>query len=240
MSIFKIVELMKKIIIIIIYITICFSCTNRTSHNANNLKSINDTCYFNMFLAQLSTSNSHNFIDDSCKLNMFIPRIVVDTVLEEGNVLYSNIKIYNSDKLVYSDYGMYLYTSNEFNFIQINDTISYIILQIFDPISAKNSLVLFLTNYLTKNQFLVYGDTILDVDNDGILEIVGQEYSEAACLNCDSCYYSPFTVYKFDNTFSYSDTLSKILTLQKYNVFLDKNIVNDTILECHEIDYNAF
>lgn len=59
-----------------------------------------------------------------------------------------------------------------------------------------------------------------DIDGDGILEIGGINMLEAACVECDSVYYSPYYVYKLSETLTFDSISSKKLTQNTFGVFL--------------------
>ena len=79
---------------------------------------------------------------------------------------------------------------------------------------------------------------IKDIDNDSILEIIGQEFVEAACFQCDSSFYCPVHVYKLALYCTRDEVLSKELTTLEYGCYLGEKY-KDTILPTKVINYNG-
>ena len=164
--------------------------------------------------------------------------VVADTIHEIGEtspkfvnlqILYDNHIIFSDSNSVYEDTIQY---------ISYHDSVHYALFNLFDPISSKTLCVLKWTN--TKNVILnrVVGQLICDIDSDGITEIVGQEYTDAICVDCDSCYYSPICVWKLQEECLFDNSLTKELTSLKFGCFLGIEPI-DTILTCTSLEYNS-
>ena len=133
---------------------------------------------------------------------------VGDTIYEAGEtspqivnlrILYNNHIIFSDSDLVY-EAGI--------QYVSYYDSVHYALFNFFDPISAKTLCVLRWTNIQNVILDKVTGQLICDIDNDGITEIIGQEYTDAVCTDCDSCYYSPVYVWKLQEKCTINETLT--------------------------------
>lgn len=165
--------------------------------------------------------------------------MVADTIYEPGieNPLLTNIKLYYKDSLIYQNLES-LYECGSVQYIPYNDSVLYILINEFDPISAKTLNVLRYSASGKVIAMVVYCQMIKDIDNDSILEIIGQEFVEAACFQCDSSFYSPIHVYKLGIYCTEDNILSKELTILKYGCYLGDKY-KDTILPIRTIYYNG-
>lgn len=165
--------------------------------------------------------------------------MVADTIYEPGieNPLLTNIKLYYKDSLIYQNLES-LYECGSVQYIPYNDSVLYILINEFDPISAKTLNVLRYSASGKVIAMVVYCQMIKDIDNDSILEIIGQEFVEAACFQCDSSFYSPVLVYKLALYCTRDEVLSKELTTLEYGCYLGEKC-KDTILPTKVINYNG-
>lgn len=165
--------------------------------------------------------------------------MVADTIYEPGieNPLLTNIKLYYKDSLIYQNLES-LYERGSVQYIPYNDSVLYILINEFDPISAKTLNVLRYSASGKVITMVVYCQMIKDIDNDSILEIIGQEFAEAACFQCDSSFYSPVHVYKLALYCTRDEVLSKELTTLEYGCYLGEKC-KDTILPTKVINYNG-
>ena len=213
------------------FFTLFCGCINKKTFH-NGFAENRDTLRSQPFKILSSMSDTINTVSEN---KIFV--LLSDSIYEADEMFFTKMKVYQDNNIIWSDTDVYLYTNTTSKTIYVNDSISYIITKIFDPISARNTLILQFTMDICTYQILVYGDTILDIDNDGTIDIIGHEYTDAVCMDCDSCYYSPFEVYCLGNNLRYNDTLSQILTKLKYNFVLDVP-VKDTISLCNNVFYN--
>lgn len=165
--------------------------------------------------------------------------IVADTIYEPGieDPLLMNIKLYYKGSLIYQN-SESLYECGGVQNIPYNDSVIYILVNEFDPISTKTLNVLRCSTSGHVSTMLVYCQVLKDIDGDSILEILGQELVEAACLHCDSSFYSPIHVYKLGLYCTEDEVLSKELTTLKYGCYLGEEC-KDTILPIKTINYNG-
>ena len=165
--------------------------------------------------------------------------VVADTIYEPGieNPILINIKLYYKDSLIHHN-SESLYECGSVQNIPYNDSVAYVLINEFDPISSKTLNV---WRCSTKEKVLsqvVDGQVIKDIDDDGVLEIIGQEIVEAACIQCDSSFYSPIHVYKLGIYCTEDNGLSEELTILKYGCYLGDKY-KDTILPIKPIYYNS-
>ncbi len=168
-----------------------------------------------------------------------VVNIIADTIYEPGieEPLLKNFRLYYNDSLIYRD-TINLYESESLQRISYNDSVLYILINAFDPVTSKTLHVLRCDTAERVIETVVYGSIIKDVDGDSIFEIIGQELVEAACFHCDSSYYSPILVYKLGLYCIYDEKLSEELTIQKYGCYLGKECF-DTILSTEDFEYNG-
>jgi len=161
-----------------------------------------------------------------------------DTFYEEGfdTPLITNVKLFYEDSLIFYDSISFYETSLQN--LSYKDTIAYILLRMFDPISAKNLVVLRYVENKDVSAMKIEGQLIKDIDNDGIVEIVGKEYSKAICLQCDSNYYVPIIVHKLEEECSFNEELTKKITSLKYGTYLGNKSL-DTILISKTINFHG-
>lgn len=165
--------------------------------------------------------------------------MVADTIYEPGIEipLLININLYYKDSLIYHD-SESLYECGSVQNIPYNDSISYILINEFNPISSKTLNVWRCSTKEKVLTLVVDGQVIKDIDDDGILEIIGQDIVEAACIQCDSSFYSPIHVYKLGIYCTEDYNLSKELTILEYGCYLGDKY-KDTILPIKTIYYNG-
>ena len=145
--------------------------------------------------------------------------------------------MFYKDLLIYQNLES-LYECGSVQYIPYNDSVLYILINEFDPISAKTLNVLRYSASGKVIAMVVYCQMIKDIDNDSILEIIGQEFVEAACFQCDSSFYSPVHVYKLALYCTRDEVLSKELTTLEYGCYLGGKC-KDTILPTKVINYNG-
>lgn len=165
--------------------------------------------------------------------------VVADTIYEPGikDSLLINVNLYYKDSLIYQNLES-LYEYGSVQNIPYNDSVLYILINEFDPISAKTLNVLRCNDSGIVIARKAYCQMIKDIDDDSILEIIGQEFVDAACLHCDSSFYSPIHVYKIGTYCTKDNILSKELTILKYGCYLGEDC-KDTILPIKTIYYNG-
>ena len=165
--------------------------------------------------------------------------ITADTIYEDEMPLLTNIRLMYGNTLVFYDSITFFETNNE-QIIPCNDTVLYFLINEFDPVSMKSLHVIRVSNYKVSKKD-IYGQLIQDIDQDGILEIIGQELSEVACLDCDSAEYatySPVLVHKLDEYCILDEALTKELTILKYGCYLGEQCI-DTFLPTKPVIYNG-
>ena len=163
----------------------------------------------------------------------------LDTIYEGETPLLTNLSLSYGNMSIFDDSVTY-YETNSGQVIRYNDTILYLFINEFDPISMKSLHVVRVSNYKASEK-VIYGQLIKDIDQDGILEIIGQELSEVACLDCDSAEYatySPVLVHKLDEYCILDEVLTKELTILKYGCYLGEQCI-DTFLPTKPIIYNG-
>lgn len=165
--------------------------------------------------------------------------MVADTIYEPDfdNPMLINIYLYYKDSLIYHD-SESLYECGSVQNIPYNDSVSYVLLNQFDPISSKTLNVWRCSAKEKVLAMVVDGQMIKDIDDDGILEIIGQSIVDAACIQCDSSFYSPIHVYKLGRYCTEDNILSKELTILEYGCYLGDKC-KDTILPIKTIYYNG-
>ena len=212
------------------------NCSNRkvkkSDSNINN--SAEKTIYNNSTVIR-NLEDSLLYIDSEQKKTKQFD-INGDTIYESGLdsiPLIHNITISFEDNIIFYDSTLYFY-ANDIKHLTYND-VNYFLLDILDPI-AENTL--FVIRY-KKNEYIsidrLCGQYIIDIDNDSIVEIIGQEYTDAVCVDCDSCYYSPILVYKLMNKCTLDSIMSESFNIMKYGCFLGL-VPKDTIIVCKNMD----
>ena len=163
---------------------------------------------------------------------------VGDTIYETGETSTQivNLRIWYNNHIIFSDSDLVYETGIQY--VSYYDSVHYALFNFFDPISAKTLCVLRWTNKQNVILDKVIGQLICDIDNDGITEIIGQEYTDAVCIDCDSCYYSPVYVWKLQEKCTINELLTKELTSLKFGCYLGL-LSLDTILQCRPIKYNS-
>ena len=194
--------------------------------------------YFILLFIAIGCLGCLNQKSQQTKNMMSCLSISCDTIYEPGydHPLLKNLKILYNDSLVYQD-NFTLFESGNEQKILFNDSIIYILIKDSDPITAKTLHVLRCTNKKVVSPIVTEGLMVRDIDDDCLIEIVGQEFLEAVCIQCDSDYYSPIHVYKLGIYCTYDENLSRELTTIKYGCYLGKEC-KDTILLANTIQYN--
>lgn len=165
--------------------------------------------------------------------------ITADTIYEDEMPLLTDIRLMYGNTLVFYDSITFFETNSE-QIIPYTDTVLYFLINEFDPVSMKSLHVIRLSNYKVSKK-VIYGQLIQDIDQDGILEIIGQEMSEVACIKCDSAAYvtySPILVQKLGTYCIFDEALSKELTTLEYGCYLGVQCI-DTFIPAKPIIYNG-
>lgn len=167
--------------------------------------------------------------------NYSVSTIEADTLYEtESMQLLHNIGIKDSIGNVLFYDTTYFYTKNGLiSQIFYNDTIYYLLLELFDPIDSPQLMVLTYNKTRCIDTTIIAMDTICDINMDGIFEIISRGSVEVPCVDCDSCYYNPIYVYDCIDFFRFDSLLSQNLTEQYYGCFLGFT-AQDTTLFCNQ------
>lgn len=163
--------------------------------------------------------------------------LVADTLSEGDMKLWHNLEIVSPDDRILFQDTTHLFIPDSYIPIFVNDSprAEYILLKTFDPISNRDNLLLHHKDVNIVSEGFVLVDTIVDVDQDGIKEIIGRELIETPCADCDSCYYNPYEVYKLAEQLTRDNELERKLTQLIYGTYLgDKQ--QYTILPCKQMD----
>ena len=158
--------------------------------------------------------------------------VKADTMYEGGTPLLANIRILYGNTLVFNDSRAFYETNSE-QVIPYKDSVLYVLIKEFDPISMKSLHVLRYAGKKEVSEMVILGEQIEDIDQDGIIEVIGQELSEAACIDCDSAAYvtySPILVHKLGLYCVFDESLSKELTTLKYGCYLGEQHVDTFLL----------
>jgi len=145
----------------------------------------------------------------------------------------TNIIVYLGNLVLYkeSDKNLFHISRSNTKIIQLNTKdVAYILLTQVDVPATDKWLILKVDNKQVIDTYIVIKQIFKDMDNDGFFEIGGREFTDAACIDCDSIYYSPFKIFKLNQTFEFDSVLSKELTIRLYGTFLGFDY-NDTILK---------
>lgn len=177
--------------------------------------------------------------------------LIADTAHEVyDDILIHNIEIVSPiNKVLWSDTGYY-YIDDEYhtNIPGICKTISttegkpadYIFITLHE--NSFQNYDTWLLHYdgtsITRAEWLC-ADTILDVNNDGVLDVVGRDLIEAVCVDCDSCYYNPYMVYSLGKELVENDTLEKQLAELIYGSYIG-NRMSYTAFQCLKYDIDIF
>ncbi len=163
--------------------------------------------------------------------------VSADTLSEGDMKLLCNLEIISPDDKIILQDTTHLFIPGGYIPIFVNDSprADYILLKTFDPINNRNNLLLHNTGVNIVSEGFVIVDTIVDIDQDGIMEIIGREFTEAPCIDCDSCYYNPYEVYKLGEQLTRETELERKLTQLIYGTYLGDKQLN-TILPCKQLD----
>jgi len=162
-----------------------------------------------------------------------------DTIHEEGVelTLLENLRLFLDTFIIYKD-TQSIYEEKKVKVIPYSDSIIYILLKAFDPTTLRTLNVLRCTDKGKVSTKVIEGKMIKDIDNDGVIEIIGQEYMETVSLDSDSFTYSPIKVHKLGICCLRDKKLTKELTTLKYGCYLGDECV-DTLLISKTIIYNG-
>ena len=149
-------------------------------------------------------------------------QIQADTIWEMPDLpLLDNMKILYDDKIIFID-STTTYIPNTPKIIYYTDDIFYLILTFFDPTTQCNNNVFQYENgFCKKLKEEVATGLIADIDNDGIIELVSEDWHQCTNETCDSCSYAPFEVYRVGGNFVLDTFLSNKLTRLKYGFIVD-------------------
>ena len=220
---------------------ICLICTCGYTSCIRSHKAIHqeemqtDSCYCVRDTA--GKDSSALCLQDSYHGSNFL--LFADTISEEGFSYLMNYTIVNKQgQIIYQDSDL-VYTLDAVREIAYGEHILHLLIRVFDPISARDLQVLSFRNDFLINKVLLYGQCIIDMDNDGIIEIVGHEYTDAVCSCCDSCHYSPYEVYKLESIPTIDRMLSRKMDILRYGFHSDSIGYGDTILICNQLADSA-
>ncbi len=174
----------RLIITLLSLIVVIVSCNVPNSDSKQD-----DTCIVSDTCQQANVSNP----------NYTAIRIHVDTIMESEDYCY----FCNLCVTGYDDRGIFQDTTKSIDSLRhicYNDSIHYLLLYENDPVSYRNLWVISFVKNRWVHSDCILSNRILDLDNDGIFEVVGIEMTEAVCMDCDSCYYSPYEVYRLGET----------------------------------------
>ncbi len=183
----------------------------------------NDTCIVSDTCQQANVSNP-NYTDI---------RIHVDTIMET-NCYFCNLCVTGyDDRVIFVDTTKWI---DSLEHICYNDSIHYLLFYESDPISYRNLWVISFVKNRWVHSDCILSNRILDLDNDGIFEVVGIEMTEAVCMDCDSCYYSPYEVYRLGETLERDTMWERVYNEACYG-FYDTTAKFDSIVKCNREPY---
>jgi hypothetical protein len=219
-----------ELIILALSLMLCINCGNKTNGNQASQDTIDNA--INEITNEGSDEKPVIIQGDTLKIEFPYFLDNGDTVFEPIVSLGTKI-IYDfrQDK-IYSYYG-----KSSIKIIVFKNT-TYLLLSVNGTPLLDKWLVIEISNHkkisIYKN---VLQNILQDIDKDGIIEVGGQELTEAACLDCDSVYYSPYNIYKLGNTLIFDSLNSRKLTEKLFGLFLGYEAL-DTIVEIkNNIEY---
>jgi len=164
--------------------------------------------------------------------------ISADSIYEtKEHLLLQNIRLLNAMGNVLFEDSMYTYEATMPSVYRYGNDVVHVMLEVFNPLSARTLRVVTINKDNYTGAGIRIGQVIADIDNDGIIEMVGQELTEAPpCYPCDSDYYQPFEVYKLAMTQVRDITMERTLTKQVYGCYLESP--TDTLLPINNTFYN--
>ncbi len=210
----------RLIITLLSLIVVIVSCNVPNSDSKQN-----DTCIVSDTCQQANVSNP-NYTDI---------RIHVDTIMESEDYCY----FCNLCVTGYDDRGIFQDTTKSIDSLRhicYNDSIHYLLLYENNPISYRNLWVISFVKNRWVHSDCILGNRILDLDQDGIFEVVGIELTEAVCMDCDSCYYSPYEVYRLGETLERDTMWERVYNEACYG-FYDTTAKFDSIVKCNREPY---
>ena len=178
-------------------------------------------------------------------------KLIADTALEAyDNILIHNIDIISSDnRVLWSDTNYYYIEDNYRTNIPGmcktisstgSDPVDYIFIKLLK--NCFENYDTWLLHYdginITQSAW-VCADTILDVNHDGVLDVVGRDLIEAVCMDCDSFYYNPYMVYSLGKKLVENDTLEEQLAKLIYGSYIG-NRKSYTVFKCPKYDIDVF
>ena len=188
-----------------------------------------------------SKQDDTSIVSDTCQqANVSNPnytaiRIHVDTIMESEDYCY----FCNLCVTGYDDRGIFQDTTKSIDSLRhicYNDSIHYLLLYENDPVSYRNLWVISFVKNRWVHSDCILSNRILDLDNDGIFEVVGIEMTEAVCMDCDSCYYSPYEVYRLGETLERDTMWERVYNEACYG-FYDTTAKFDSIVRCNREPY---
>lgn len=179
------------------------------------------------------TTNGSSLSKESLSIN-------ADTIYEYDLPLLTNIHLVYGNTTLFYDSTTF-YETNSAQIIPYNDTIIYFLANEFDPLSMETLHVIRCASKKDISETVIVGQLIKDIDQDGILEIVGKELSEVVYTDSDGTEYvtyNPVIVHKLGVNCLPDKSLTKELTTLKYGCFLGEQYV-DTFLLVKTITYKG-
>ena len=210
----------RLIITLLSLIVVIVSCNVPNSDSKQN-----DTCIVSDTCQQANVSNP----------NYTAIHIHVDTIMESEDYCY----FCNLCVTGYDDRGIFQDTTKSIDSLRhicYNDSIHYLLLYENDPVSYRNLWVISFVKNRWVHSDCILSNRILDLDNDGIFEVVGIELTEAVCMDCDSCYYSPYEVYRLGETLERDTMWERVYNEACYG-FYDTTAKFDSIVKCNREPY---
>ena len=146
----------RLIITLISLIVVIVSCSVPNSDSKQN-----DTC----------------IVSDTCKLEQVSSpdytdlHILVDTIIEAGHYYLHNLRVAGyDDRVIFEDTTKWI---DSLKHICYNDSVHYLLLYDHDPITYRNLWVISFVKNRWIHSDCILGNRILDLDQDGIFEVVG-------------------------------------------------------------------
>ena len=159
----------------------------------------------------------------------------VSGIKERDHYLYP--EIYSDSKMIFKDTSTTFYNLNskENQLVEVKNLLNqfYILLDTSDPPEADKWVILKINDNKVVSYQKAIKQLLMDLDNDGFLEVGGFDVIDAYCLDCDSAYYNPAQIYKLGNEFKFDEVSSEIVTKQIYGVYLG-NERKDTVLKVYK------
>ena len=186
---------------------------------------------------QDGTTVDHNAYDQENTLSLRNAdfTIHVDTIIECSNDTFlRNLHfVDHQGNVIFVDTIKWI---DSLKHICYNDSVHYLLLYDHDPITYRNLWVISFVKNRWIHSDCILGNRILDLDSDGVMEVIGIEMVEAVCMDCDTCYYSPYEVYRLGETLERDTMWERIYNEARYG-FYDTTAKFDSIVKCNREPY---